>query len=588
MKARAPLKDLNVKARTIVATLLVSALLAACAGASSQSHSTETPDAPSSGAPSPSTAPAGSLDALFVVAGQSLHLECRGDGGPAVILESGLGNDATVWDRVFVTAAARHRVCRYDRPGLGRSVPLVGARTGDALVSELRELLRQAGITPPYILVGASFGGLLAQLHARVHPEDVAAIVLVDSTHPGLDRRIEAILSPSQRSERRTALETNGEGLTFADLESINGEVERSGPFPSIPLAVLRHGQPFDPSPGWPNEAIETLWATLQKELAALSSTSQLVVASRSQHRIAQTEPELVNGAIDWALHPVGTIAVPSTPPVLGAGPLPKAGSIAGEVAFVRDGDLVVMNGDGLKQRVVISAKDTAIGGARISPDGTHIAFVRSSRMPPAPGQEPATELLTSTIEGRDASVVAHGPAIGGLTWSPDGATLAFAGHGEVMLVPSGGGTTTKVADGGCPLWSPDGARLAICQPNDEIGLVNRDGSGLIQITDAPGVDEARAWSPDGKRLAIYSERDGNGEVYVVGADGSSPTRITNSAGSQVVDAWLSDGSLVVASFPPDSEGTYWLLLDETGGNPRSIEQLNGAGEPIDWHQPKG
>jgi pimeloyl-ACP methyl ester carboxylesterase len=61
-------------------------------------------------------------------------------------------------------------------------------------------------VKPPYVLVGASFGGLNAQLFASEHPREVAGVVLVDGLHPDLDRRIEAILGPRASAERRAAL----------------------------------------------------------------------------------------------------------------------------------------------------------------------------------------------------------------------------------------------------------------------------------------------------------------------------------------------------------------------------------------------
>lgn len=112
------------------------------------------------------------------------------------------------------------------------------------MTDELRELLDAAEVEPPYVLTGASLGGMNAQLFAARHPEDVAGVVLVDSLHPDLDRRIEPLLA----RERRDALAQNPEGVRYADLLRSDDQLlnARQG-FPPVPLIVLQHGISFDP-----------------------------------------------------------------------------------------------------------------------------------------------------------------------------------------------------------------------------------------------------------------------------------------------------------------------------------------------------
>jgi pimeloyl-ACP methyl ester carboxylesterase len=166
------------------------------------------------------------------------------------------------------------------------------------MMEELHALFAAAGLQPPYILVGASFGGLNVQLYSAQYPQEVAGLVLVDSLHPDFDLRIEKLFTPEQIAERRAELGDNLERLSFDDILASQTQVREAGPLPDVPLVVLRHGRPFEFSPGWPAEQVEQLWVDLQTDLAARTSNSQIIVAERAGHRIHEMRPDLVIQAI--------------------------------------------------------------------------------------------------------------------------------------------------------------------------------------------------------------------------------------------------------------------------------------------------
>ena len=109
-----------------------------------------------------------------------LHLNEQGSGTPPVVLESGIAASSLSWALVQPEIAKFTRVCSYDRAGLGWSEKCRELRTVPQMVSELSSLLANAGISPPYILVGHSFGGLLVRAFAHLRPADVVGLVLVD------------------------------------------------------------------------------------------------------------------------------------------------------------------------------------------------------------------------------------------------------------------------------------------------------------------------------------------------------------------------------------------------------------------------
>ena len=117
---------------------------------------------------------------LVEAGGHKLHLNCSGQGGPTVIVETGLGDFSFDWILVQKQAAAFTRICTYDRGGYAWSEPGPLPRTFDQLNFELRKALNANGEHGPYILVGHSFGGGVVRQHALTHPADVAGMVFVD------------------------------------------------------------------------------------------------------------------------------------------------------------------------------------------------------------------------------------------------------------------------------------------------------------------------------------------------------------------------------------------------------------------------
>ncbi|WP_176256863.1 alpha/beta fold hydrolase [Derxia lacustris] len=104
--------------------------------------------------------------------------------GPVVVLQSGLGDGRAPWATVAQQLAARHTVFSYDRPGYGDSASVAGPRDPCSVAAELHQLLQSAGLPPPYLLVGHSLGGLYQHAFARLYPQDVAGVLLLDPTHP--------------------------------------------------------------------------------------------------------------------------------------------------------------------------------------------------------------------------------------------------------------------------------------------------------------------------------------------------------------------------------------------------------------------
>jgi pimeloyl-ACP methyl ester carboxylesterase len=235
---------------------------------------------------------------LVDIGGRRLYLECRGQGSPTVVLESGYGNDSDGWSidspdvpqpQVLPGVARFTRVCAYDRPGtvgldLSRSDPVPQPRTAPAVVADLHALLQAAGVPGPYVLVGHSLGGMFVRLYAHTYPEEVVGLVLVDARPDGLFEPIERRLTPHQWASLLSflaiAIVPEGSpndpfafarrfGLEYYATTPFNGllrEAPRATPLRPMPLAVLASGRQW---PGTEADFFAT-WRVGQEELATI------------------------------------------------------------------------------------------------------------------------------------------------------------------------------------------------------------------------------------------------------------------------------------------------------------------------------
>lgn len=102
-----------------------------------------------------------------------------------------------------------YRFCSYNRRNVGLSDKVDGYFTGLTAVEDLHGLLTGAGIDPPYVLLGASFGGVIAHLYAAAYPDDVVGIVSLDGSIP-TDITLDSLLPEDMRyqpDDDRTTVE---------------------------------------------------------------------------------------------------------------------------------------------------------------------------------------------------------------------------------------------------------------------------------------------------------------------------------------------------------------------------------------------
>jgi pimeloyl-ACP methyl ester carboxylesterase len=267
--------------------------------------------------------------------GRRLYLECRGRGGPTVVLDSGYRGAANGWSvsepgskrtPVLSGIARFTRVCAYDRPGtirdvdrFSRSDPVPMPRTAEDAVADLHALLRAAHVPGPYVLVGHSLGGLFVRLYASTYPAEVAGLVLVDALY----ERLEALLGPERWAAYVRFQLLPVPGLDYPELETVDfaasaAQMRRAAAArplrPMLPLVVLSKGRPFELPPGaqlgFPGAELDRAWGTAQDELATLLPQARHVVAMESGHNIQVEQPELVIRAVRRVVGAVRPVVV--------------------------------------------------------------------------------------------------------------------------------------------------------------------------------------------------------------------------------------------------------------------------------------
>lgn len=184
---------------------------------------------------------------VTIAPGRQLNLRCTGAGQPTIILESGLGFPSYSWRKVQPLLARTHRVCSYDRAGLGFSSPGPLPRDADAIARDLSALVDAAGLAPPFVLVGSSLGSQSVRLFAFRRPADTAGLVLVDPYVEGQFERLAAIApaiaaeNTAARAEERACLDRLLAGTIDAESAERLGCIASPDPeFSPRLLAVVR------------------------------------------------------------------------------------------------------------------------------------------------------------------------------------------------------------------------------------------------------------------------------------------------------------------------------------------------------------
>jgi pimeloyl-ACP methyl ester carboxylesterase len=278
------------------------------------------------------------------IGGRTLNISRVGTGAPAVIFESGGDAPGLSWAPLQKEVAKFTEACWYDRAGIGWSDSGPYPQTSAAIATDLHALLKNAGVPPPYLLAGASFGALNSRIYAGLFPNEVAGLVFIDSAHEDesvraprfylartaprfLWRPLDLLLRtasftgvirlahPSVHLAEDSAKMSDAEVIAalLAQPKSVVTNITTGVVIPEsyagaravtrlgdIPLVVLTAGQPLDfgdPELNRQAQAYQQIWIhEMQAGLARASTRGRQVVVANATH--ATIPDEVVVDAI--------------------------------------------------------------------------------------------------------------------------------------------------------------------------------------------------------------------------------------------------------------------------------------------------
>jgi len=250
-------------------------------------------------------------------------------GQPVVIFESGLGTPMDNWDRVIDSVASFAPLLTYDRPGIGKSEPIVEMPTIKNVADRLVLLLNHLAIKPPYVLVGHSLGGLYVRGFAIHYPELLAGLVIIDpadftENHTNrrdyydvlnweeakVDSLIQSFIDQLEKGRQKAPASIQREGEVLADIRAKEFKEIMESKLPNIPVHMITGGrfdmpkkyrsQEYDDEMLFRSKMKHRLWRWT--EVVQSVDKGMLLYSGDAGHFVHWDDPDLVISSIDIVL----------------------------------------------------------------------------------------------------------------------------------------------------------------------------------------------------------------------------------------------------------------------------------------------
>ena len=230
---------------------------------------------------------------------KTFEIAMMGSGEPTVVLINGAGGPIEGWMKCWPLFDGSCTVFAYNRLGVGKSSAPSEPQTAMQMGEDLRNLLCASGIKPPYLLVGHSLGGFIAQAYSSMYPDEVYAVLFLESS------TIEDVEASKKRTKSSSLVSSSpvgdpiGTTYLMTEVDCVPQSVDQLKSlerFPQVPITVIAGFHPMGKM-FLPKGRFQKRFDN-QKKLLDLSNESQLIVAAKSGHFPQMNEPKLVVEAI--------------------------------------------------------------------------------------------------------------------------------------------------------------------------------------------------------------------------------------------------------------------------------------------------
>ncbi|HEX5007627.1 MAG TPA: alpha/beta hydrolase [Hyphomonadaceae bacterium] len=299
--------------------------------------------------------------------GRRIQIDCRGEGGPTVVFQSGGDTLGSLgWTPAMELVSKNARACAYSRAGILWSDPATGAFEPEEVAQDLHAALEAAGEKPPYVLVAHSRGGLYNMIYAGLYRDEVVGMVFADSSHPDQEDKFHEAgistgnyVSPAQElglalrwtglmrlapypadpsiSDEVNAFYPKSASANAREARGRSRTLEVAGRYRDLqnwPVVVLARELPeqtqarevadahdaellsadgLDAGISTPEN--EVVWRKLQADLATWSSRGRLQIVPESNHAFFFFKPEVVAGAVNEVLAATRVVRREQLPP---------------------------------------------------------------------------------------------------------------------------------------------------------------------------------------------------------------------------------------------------------------------------------
>ena len=220
------------------------------------------------------------------------HLHNR-EKNPTIIMESNVGDGLTIWNQAVNNLTINNNVLLYNRAGYDLSISNATTRSVEIVVNELKQILEELGLKPPYIFVSHSFGSLYVEYFAKKYPFDLSGVVFIDPWLSNLNRIC-------KNNGLHSCKPSTISSYLYQELDYINhntNQLKTMKPYTNIPTVIISS---YNKSKQ--NSNFMDVWLESHYEFLDDIDNAKHIICKNCGHYIHLENPQIINESLLWIL----------------------------------------------------------------------------------------------------------------------------------------------------------------------------------------------------------------------------------------------------------------------------------------------